>query len=70
MSFQSIGIVYGRLSTAPLYVFGAMHRDDIDSDERLYELFSFIFWTLTIVPLLKYALIVLRADDDGEGSYI
>lgn len=67
MTVQSIGVVYGRLSIAPLYVFGSMRPKDIDSDERLYELFSFIFWTLTIVPLLKYAVIVLRADDNGEG---
>lgn len=70
LTVQSIGVVYGRLSTAPLYVFGSMRPKDIDSDERLYEMFSFIFWTLTIVPLLKYAVIVLRADDNGEGNYI
>ncbi|XP_028051622.1 uncharacterized protein LOC114256216 isoform X2 [Camellia sinensis] len=29
--------------------------------------FPFVFWTLTIIPLLKYALIVLRADYAGEG---
>ncbi|KAL1833641.1 hypothetical protein ACET3Z_003292 [Daucus carota] len=68
LTVQSIGVVYGRLSIAPLYVFGSMRPKDIDSDERLYELFSFIFWTLTIVPLLKYAVIVLRADDNGEGG--
>ncbi|KAJ0048012.1 hypothetical protein Pint_16857 [Pistacia integerrima] len=38
------------------------------SEETVYELFSFIFWTLTVVSLLKYVLIVLKADDDGEGG--
>ncbi|XP_044477228.1 potassium transporter 25-like [Mangifera indica] len=74
LSFQSIGIVYGRLSTAPLYVFetlstiGDHPSHAFKSEETVYELFSFIFWTLTIVSLLKYAFIVLKADDDGEGG--
>ncbi|KAG8379495.1 hypothetical protein BUALT_Bualt07G0094400 [Buddleja alternifolia] len=68
LSFQSLGVIYGRLSTAPLYVFESIEPGDIKSPNEIHELFSFIFWTLTIVPLLKYAFIVLRADDDGEGG--
>ncbi|XVF53751.1 hypothetical protein PTKIN_Ptkin05aG0124100 [Pterospermum kingtungense] len=68
LSFQSLGVVYGRLSTAPLYVFGSIPPKDFKSDQSAYEYFSFIFWTLTIVSLVKYAFIVLRADDDGEGG--
>jgi KUP system potassium uptake protein/transcriptional repressor NF-X1 len=60
--------VYGRLSTAPLYVFGTIQTKDFKSNEIAYEYFSFIFWTLTVVSLLKYAFIVLRADDNGEGN--
>jgi len=41
---------------------------DFKSNETAYEYFSFIFWTLTVVSLLKYAFIVLRADDNGEGN--
>lgn len=70
MSFQTLGVVYGRLSTAPIYVFRAIRPVDLNSEERLYELFSFIFWTLTIIPLLKYAIIVLKADDGGEGNLL
>ncbi|KAL2515021.1 Potassium transporter 2 [Forsythia ovata] len=68
LSFQSLGVVYGRLSTAPLYVFGSIEPNAIESREEMRELFSFVFWTLTIIPLLKYTFIVLRADDDGEGG--
>ncbi|KAJ7975276.1 Potassium transporter [Quillaja saponaria] len=68
LSFQIVGVVYGQLSTAPLYVFGTVQESDTFSEEVVYELFSFIFWTLTIISLLKYAFIVLRADDDGEGG--
>jgi len=65
-----VGIVYGQLSTAPLYVFGTMRASDLAADQEVvYELFSFIFWTLTIISLLKYASIVLKADDEGEGNF-
>lgn len=69
LAFQSLGIVYGRLSTAPLYVFMSIPGEDITTEQRVYELFSFVFWTMTIIPLLKYAFIVLRADDNGEGKF-
>nr|XP_034908375.1 potassium transporter 6-like [Populus alba] len=66
LSFQTLGVVCGRLSTAPLYVFGTIQTKDFKSNEIAYEYFSFILWTLTVVSLLKYAFIVLRADDNGE----
>ncbi|KAF9667495.1 hypothetical protein SADUNF_Sadunf15G0028900 [Salix dunnii] len=68
LSFQTLGVVYGRFSTAPLYVFGTIHTTNFKSNETAYEYFSFLFWTLTIVSLLKYTFIVLRADDNGEGG--
>ncbi|KAJ8621435.1 hypothetical protein MRB53_029964 [Persea americana] len=68
LSFQSLGVVYGHLSVAPLYVFGTISPDDIKSEEWLYGLLSFMFWTMTFIPLVKYAFIVLRADDKGEGG--
>lgn len=68
LSFQSLGVIFGRMSIAPLFVFGTISQSDIESKEKMYELFSFVFWTLTIISLLKYAFIVLRADDDGEGG--
>lgn len=68
LSFQSLGVIYGRLSTAPLYVLESIKPEDISSPNEMHELFSFIFWTLTIIPLLKYSFIVLKADDDGEGG--
>ncbi|KAK4362714.1 hypothetical protein RND71_017955 [Anisodus tanguticus] len=67
LSFQSLGVVYGRLSTTPLYAFGSIDPSNIKSGEQIYELFSFVLWTLTTIPLLKYAFIVLKADDNGEG---
>ncbi|PON60465.1 Potassium transporter [Parasponia andersonii] len=67
-SFQSLGVLYGQLSSAPIYVLVTVPQKDFASEETVYGLFSFIFWTMTIISLLKYALLVLRADDDGEGG--
>jgi hypothetical protein len=71
LAFQSFGVVYGDLSTSPLYVYRSALSGRLDSyrDEvTIFGLFSLIFWTLTLIPLLKYVLIVLSADDNGEGE--
>ncbi|KAG6468305.1 potassium transporter 25-like [Zingiber officinale] len=71
LAYQSLGVVYGDLSTSPLYVYRNTFADDIqhsDSNDEIYGVLSFVFWTLTLIPLLKYVLIVLRADDNGEGG--
>ncbi|KAJ8753742.1 hypothetical protein K2173_026418 [Erythroxylum novogranatense] len=68
LSFQSLGVVYGRLSTAPLYVFSTIELKEFNSKETVYGYLSFIFWTLTTISLLKYAFLVLSTDEDGEGG--
>ncbi|KAH9709047.1 Potassium transporter 6 [Citrus sinensis] len=71
LAYQSLGVVYGDLSTSPLYVYKSTFAEDIkhsETNEEIFGALSFIFWTLTLVPLLKYVFIVLRADDNGEGG--
>ncbi|CAK9316614.1 unnamed protein product [Citrullus colocynthis] len=72
MAYQSLGVVYGELGTSPLYVYkNTFAEEDINhtkSNDEIYGVLSFVFWTLTIVPLLKYIFIVLKADDNGEGG--
>lgn len=36
-------------------------------EQTIFGVFSLIFWTITLIPLLKYVMIVLIADDNGEG---
>ncbi|GMH13370.1 hypothetical protein Nepgr_015211 [Nepenthes gracilis] len=70
-AYQSLGVVYGDLSTSPLYVYKSTFAEDIhhsETNEEIYGVLSFVFWTLTLVPLLKYVFIVLKADDNGEGG--
>lgn len=71
MAYQSLGVVYGDLSTSPLYVYKSTFAEDIhhsESNDEIFGVLSFVFWTLTLIPLLKYVFIVLRADDNGEGG--
>ncbi|CAI8594459.1 unnamed protein product [Vicia faba] len=71
LAYQSLGVVYGDLSTSPLYVYKSAFAEDIkhsDTNEEIFGVLSFVFWTLTLIPLFKYVFIVLRADDNGEGG--
>uniref|UniRef100_A0A0D9Z709 Potassium transporter n=1 Tax=Oryza glumipatula TaxID=40148 RepID=A0A0D9Z709_9ORYZ len=71
LAYQSLGVVYGDLSISPLYVFKSTFAEDIqhsETNEEIFGVLSFVFWTLTLIPLIKYVSIVLRADDNGEGG--
>lgn len=71
LAYQSFGVVYGDLSTSPIYVYTSSFsgRLNLYQDEQtVFGMFSLIFWTFTIIPLLKYVIIVLGADDNGEGE--
>ncbi|CAD6242537.1 unnamed protein product [Miscanthus lutarioriparius] len=72
LAYQSLGVVYGDVATSPLYVYkSAFAGNDIqhsEGNEEIYGVLSFVFWTLTLITLVKYVLIVLRADDGGEGG--
>ncbi|XP_068658697.1 probable potassium transporter 2 [Aristolochia californica] len=71
LAYQSFGVVYGDLSTSPLYVYQSTFSGRLrhyQNEETVFGAFSLIFWTLTMIPLFKYIIIVLNADDNGEGG--
>ncbi|KAG9136202.1 hypothetical protein Leryth_003812 [Lithospermum erythrorhizon] len=71
LAYQSFGVVYGDLSTSPLYVYKSIFvgkLQDHRNPDAIFGAFSLIFWTLTLIPLLKYVIFVLSADDNGEGG--
>lgn len=70
LAYQSFGVVYGDLSTSPLYVYRSIFvgkLQDYQNADTIFGAFSLIFWTLTLIPLLKYVMVLLNADDNGEG---
>lgn len=71
LAYQSFGVVYGDLSTSPLYVYKSIFVDKLQKHQTpdvIFGAFSLVFWTITLLPLLKYVVVVLSADDNGEGG--
>src|SRR6186713_3637066 len=72
LSLGSVGVVYGDIGTSPLYAFReaamAASNDAIVTREIVLGVLSLILWALIITVTLKYVLILLRADNNGEGG--
>ncbi|MBS1736303.1 MAG: KUP/HAK/KT family potassium transporter [Bacteroidetes bacterium] len=64
----ALGIVYGDLGTSPLYVFNAIIRDRVISEDLILGSLSCIIWTLTLQTTIKYIILTLKADNNGEGG--
>lgn len=64
----ALGIIYGDIGTSPLYVLKAIIGDKLITSELIYGGLSCIFWTLTLQTTIKYVIITLRADNNGEGG--
>ncbi|MCH5717864.1 KUP/HAK/KT family potassium transporter [Niabella hibiscisoli] len=63
------GIVFGDIGTSPLYTLNALfHSGEIVSETKALGILSCIIWTLTLQTTLKYILITLQADNNGEGG--
>lgn len=71
LAYQSVGIVFGDLSISPLYVYKSAFSGKLShyqNEDTVFGICSLIFWTFTILALLKYVMILLNADDNGEGK--
>ncbi len=72
LTLGAIGVVYGDIGTSVLYamkeVFGSGHVPFTHAN--VYGILSILFWTLTVIVSLKYVVLVLRADNNGEGGLI
>jgi KUP system potassium uptake protein len=72
LTLAAIGVVYGDIGTSPLYalkeVFG--HGRVPVTPANILGILSLVFWTLTVVVSFKYVVLILRADNHGEGGLI
>jgi KUP system potassium uptake protein len=72
LTLGAIGVVYGDIGTSVLYalkeVFGSGHVDF--TPDNVYGILSIFFWTMTVIVSLKYVVLVLRADNHGEGGLV
>jgi KUP system potassium uptake protein len=64
----ALGIIYGDIGTSPLYVFNAIIKDKLIDDILIIGSLSCIIWTITLQTTMKYVIMVLRADNRGEGG--
>ena len=72
LTLGAIGVVYGDIGTSVLYaVKEVFHTGHVPfTHANVYGILSILFWTLTVIVSLKYVVLVLRADNAGEGGLV
>ncbi len=73
LTLGSIGVVYGDIGTSPLYAFresvaAAVGTGNAASEPVVLGILSLIVWALIVIVTIKYVIILLRADNNGEGG--
>src|SRR5271166_5574802 len=70
-ALAALGIVYGDIGTSPLYAFKqAADSAGTLSPESVLGIVSLIVWSLILIVSLKYAILIMRADNHGEGGIV
>lgn len=71
---SALGVVFGDLGTSPLYSFPTVFSIDnhavVPDATDVFGVLSLVFWSIMLVVSIKYALLVMRADNDGEGGIL
>ncbi len=73
LTVGALGVVFGDIGTSPLYAVQTVFASDADrpvavTRADVYGVISLIFWALTIIVTVKYVVLIMRADNDGEGG--
>ena len=73
LAVGALGVVFGDIGTSPLYtvqtVFDPSDPHPVKvSHDTIFGIVSLIFWSVTIIVTVTYVLLVMRADNDGEGG--
>lgn len=64
----ALGIIYGDIGTSPLYVFNSIINGRLIDENLIKGSLSCIIWTITLMTTIKYVVLILRADNKGEGG--
>ncbi len=72
LTLGAVGIVYGDIGTSPLYALKQVFAEGRVplSHANIFGILSLVFWTVTIVVSVKYVVLILRADNNGEGGLV
>jgi KUP system potassium uptake protein len=71
LAVGAIGIVFGDIGTSPIYAFRetfAGHHPIAPDPVHIHGVLSLIFWSMMIVVTIKYVVVIMRADNNGEGG--
>jgi KUP system potassium uptake protein len=72
LALGSIGVVFGDIGTSPLYAMreavSVALKDGATTPEAVLGILSLIVWTMLLIVTLKYVIILLNADNNGEGG--
>ena len=72
LALGALGVVYGDIGTSPLYalqtVFTVDHHAVHADPDSVYGVISLVFWAITVIVSIKMVLLIMRADNDGEGG--
>ena len=73
ITLAALGVVYGDIGTSPLYAFreafSGKHGIPLTAD-NVFAVLSMMFWAVTIIVSLKYVVLMLRFDNQGEGGVL
>ena len=74
LTVGALGIVFGDIGTSPLYslqtAFSIEHNSVQPTPVDVFGVISMVFWSITILVSIKYVVLVMRADNDGEGGIL
>ena len=74
LALAALGVVYGDIGTSPLYAFaqaiGSAGAPGAFEPWIVTGVVSMIFWALILIVSLKYSILILRADNRGEGGIV
>jgi len=73
LALGALGVVFGDIGTSPLYTIQTVFNPDDPhpvqvSAQNIFGIVSLIFWSVIIIVTVTYVLLVMRADNDGEGG--
>ena len=70
LAVAALGVVYGDIGTSPLYTVKQCFENGGVSQSRVFGVLSLIAWALTLVVTVKYVIVLMRADNRGEGGIL
>ncbi|MEH3052878.1 MAG: potassium transporter Kup [Patulibacter minatonensis] len=71
LTLGALGVVFGDIGTSPLYAMKETfhgHHELTADRPHVFGVLSLIFWSITVIVSAKYVLLIMRADNDGEGG--